>query len=125
MTNARRNAATAVVGSNLYAITGDPEHLRIARKFDHHRIFDPLARGEDTLNGLHANTQIPKAIGAAREYELTGEQRYHDIASFFWERVAMHRSYVIGGHSDDEGFFPIEQFSKHLGATSTGGKARQ
>ncbi len=105
--------------ANLYAVTGNPEHLRLARKFDHRRIFDPLARGEDQLNGLHANTQIPKAIGAAREYELTGEKRDHDIASFFWERVAEHRSFVIGGHSDDEGFFPIEQFSKHLGATST------
>lgn len=105
--------------ADLYAISGNPEHLRIARKFDHKAIFDPLARGEDKLNGLHANTQIPKAIGAAREYELTGEKRYYDIASFFWERVAKHRSYVIGGHSDGESFFPIDQFSKHLGATST------
>ena len=105
--------------ANLYGVTGNPEHLRIARKFDHRAVFDPLAAGEDRLNGLHANTQIPKAIGAAREYELTGEPRYHDIAAFFWERVAMHRSYVIGGHSDDEGFFPIEQFSRHLGASST------
>jgi uncharacterized protein len=105
--------------ANLYAVTGNPEHLRIARKFDHRAVFEPLARGEDKLNGLHANTQIPKAIGAAREYELTGEKRYYDIASFFWERVAKHRSYVIGGHSNSESFFPIEHFSKHLGAAST------
>ena len=105
--------------ANLYAVTGNPEHLRIARKFDHRAVFDPLARQEDPLNGLHANTQIPKAIGAAREYELTGENRYHDIAAFFWERVALYRSYVIGGHSDGEAFFPVEQFSKHLGAAST------
>jgi hypothetical protein len=105
--------------ANLYAVTGNPEHLRIARKFDHRAVFDPLARLEDPLNGLHANTQIPKAIGAAREYELTGESRYYDIASFFWERVALYRSYVIGGHSDGEAFFPVEQFSKHLGAAST------
>ncbi len=105
--------------ANLYAVTGDPEHLRLARKFDHQAVFDPLARGEDPLNGLHANTQIPKAIGAAREYEVTGEKRDYDIASFFWERVALHRSYVIGGHSDGERFFPPEEFSKHLGAAST------
>src|SRR5262249_43086726 len=43
--------------TNLYAVSGNPEHLRIARKFDHKRLFDPLARGEDPLNGLHANTQ--------------------------------------------------------------------
>jgi uncharacterized protein len=104
--------------ANLYGVTGDPEHLRLARKFEHAAVFDPLARGEDRLTGLHANTQIPKAIGAAREYELTGEARYHDIASFFWQRVAEHRSYVIGGNSDDEHFFPIEHFSKHLGESS-------
>jgi len=75
--------------------------------------------GEDKLAGLHANTQIPKAIGAAREFELTGEKRYEDIASFFWDRVANHHSYVIGGNSDGESFFPIEHFSQHLGASST------
>ena len=104
--------------ANLYAVTGDPEHLRLARYFDHRAVFDPLARGEDKLDGLHANTQIPKAIGAAREYEMSGETRYRDIASFFWQRVAQYRSYVTGGHSDNESFFPIERFSQHLGAAS-------
>jgi DUF1680 family protein len=104
--------------ANLYAVTGNPEHLRLARYFDHRAVFDPLARGEDKLDGLHANTQIPKAIGAAREYELSGDTRYRDIASFFWDRVAQHRSYVTGGHSDNESFFPIERFSQHLGAAS-------
>jgi DUF1680 family protein len=105
--------------ANLYAVTGNPEYLRIARKFDHRKLFDPLSYGIDPLDGLHANTQIPKMIGAAREYELTGEKRYYDIATFFWRRVAKYRSYVIGGHSDGEAFFPIEHFSEHLGSEST------
>jgi hypothetical protein len=100
--------------ANLYAVTANPDHLRIARAFDHNRLFDPLSRGEDVLNGYHANTQIPKMIGAAREYELTGETRYRDIAAFFWKSVALKRSYVIGGHSDGEAFFPVEQFAAHL-----------
>jgi DUF1680 family protein len=104
---------------NLYGVTGNPEYLRVARKFDHRKVFDPLARGEDPLNGLHANTQIPKAIGAARDFELTGEKRYYDIATFFWQRVAHFRSYVIGGNSDREMFFPPETFSTRLGASST------
>jgi hypothetical protein len=104
--------------ANLYAVTGDPDHLRVAKKFDHHAVFDPLARGEDPLDGLHANTQIPKAIGAAREYEVTGDTRYRDIAAFFWTRVALGRSYANGGHSDGERFFPIDQFDRHLGASS-------
>jgi DUF1680 family protein len=100
--------------ASLYATTGDARHLALARAFDHDAIFDPLARGEDALDGLHANTQIPKAIGAAREYEISGETRYRDIARFFWERVALHRSYAIGGHSDRESFFPVADFRRHL-----------
>src|SRR5438046_9549943 len=91
--------------ANLYAVTGNAEYLRISRKFDHRRIFDPLARGENPLNGVHANTQIPKAIGAARDYELTGEQRYHEVANFFLPSVAHHRSYVIVGDRADQYLF--------------------
>jgi DUF1680 family protein len=104
--------------ANIYAATGNPEYLRVARKFEHNAIFDPLLRHEDPLNRLHANTQFPKIIGAAREYELTGEARYRDIATYFWDRVVHHRSFVTGGNSDGEAFFPEEEFSKHLGASS-------
>ena len=104
--------------ANLYAATGNAEYLRIARKFEHNAIFDPLLRRDDPLNGLHANTQFPKIIGAAREYELTGEPRYRDIATFFWDRVVHHRTFVTGGNSDGEAFFPEEEFSKHLGPSS-------
>jgi hypothetical protein len=105
--------------ANLYAVTGNPEHLRLARLFEHRRVLDPLAQGVDPLNGLHGNTQFPKIIGTAREYELTGDKRYYDITTFFWKRVALHRSYVIGGNTDGESFFPIEQFSKRLGPSTT------
>src|SRR5581483_5381825 len=37
---------------NLYALTGNAEYQRMARRFDHRRVLDPLARGEDPLNGL-------------------------------------------------------------------------
>ena len=100
--------------ANLCGVTGNADYLKTAAAFNQKKIFDPLARGQDKLNGLHANTQIPKMIGAARQYELTGDARDADIAKFFWERVALHRSYVIGGHSDNEHFFPTNDFAKHL-----------
>jgi len=100
--------------ARLAELTGEEKYLRLAQTFDHDRIFNPLAEGLDKLDGLHANTQIPKMIGAAREYELTGDARYERIARFFWERVALHRSYVIGGHSDHEHFFPVDKFAEHL-----------
>ena len=105
--------------ANLYAVTGNPDHLRMARAFNHKAILDPLAQREDKLDGLHGNTQFPKIIGAVRQYELTGDRRLYDLSTFFWDRVALHRSFVIGGNTDDESFFPVGDFSKHLGESST------
>jgi DUF1680 family protein len=102
--------------ANLYGVTRNADYLKAAEAFNQKSLFDPLAAGDDRLNGLHANTQIPKMIGAARQYELTGSKRDEDIASFFWERVALHRSYVIGGDSDREHFFPTNDFARHLSA---------
>jgi DUF1680 family protein len=104
--------------ANLYAITQKPEHRELLLAFNHELVLDPLARGEDLLDRLHANTQIPKAIGAARQYEVTGDVRFRRIAEFFWQRVALARSYAIGGNSDDELFFPVDRFSQHLSAKS-------
>lgn len=87
---------------NLYATTGKPEYLELGHRFDHKAFFGPLAQGQDQLKGLHANTNIPKVIGAAREYELTGEQRYHNIAQYFWHEIVTQRAYCTGGTSNDE-----------------------
>ena len=84
--------------------------------FMHHAVLDPLMRGEDKLDGLHGNTIIPKVVGLARLFELTGKPEYRAAAETFWERVALHRSYCTGGHGDDEHFFPVEKFPEHLSA---------
>ncbi|HUT31047.1 MAG TPA: beta-L-arabinofuranosidase domain-containing protein [Sedimentisphaerales bacterium] len=87
---------------NLYAVTKNPDHLALARKFDHKDVFEPLAHFQDKLTGLHANTQIPKITGAAREFEITGEPYYYNIATFFWDQVVDARSYCTGGTSNHE-----------------------
>jgi DUF1680 family protein len=101
--------------ANLYAVTGNTNYLALSAAFNHAQVLDPLSRGEDRLDGLHANTQIPKIIGATREYEFTGDPKYLAIANTFWDSVALRRSYVIGGHSDREHFFSTNDFAKHLG----------
>jgi DUF1680 family protein len=89
---------------NLYAITGKEKYLALARRFDHAKFFDPLAQQRDELKGLHANTNIPKVIGAARGYEVTGDARYRTIADYFWREVVTQRTYCTGGTSDNEGW---------------------
>lgn len=105
--------------ANLAALTGEAKYLRLAERFNHHAVVDPLSRGEDQLTGLHANTQIPKIIGAAREYELTGDPARQKTAITFWNVVTKERSYVIGGHSDAEHFSPKEHLSEYLSPTTT------
>jgi DUF1680 family protein len=90
--------------AELYAITGEKKYLDLARRFTHHVITDPLAAGRDQLAGIHANAQIPKIVAAARMYELSGDEYYQRVASFFWEEVTGKRSYVIGGNSLGEHF---------------------
>jgi len=87
---------------DLHAVTGNRDHADLAHRFDHARIFDPLAEGRDELNGEHANTLLAKLLGAARRYELTGEERYRRIVEFFWRQVALHRSYCTGGTSNQQ-----------------------
>jgi uncharacterized protein len=104
---------------NMYAITGNENDRKLATFFYDHRIFDPLIQQEDRLAKFHANTQIPKITGAARGYELTGDQNEKTISDFFWQTVRDHHTYATGGNSDDEFFFEPDQISKHLSRAST------
>ena len=90
--------------ADVYAISGNPAHLKLAMRFNHKFVIDPLSRREDRLEGLHANTQVPKLIGAARQYELTGDRPLRTAAEFFWDEVVAHRTYVNGGNSEREHF---------------------
>ncbi|WP_328869103.1 glycoside hydrolase family 127 protein [Streptomyces sp. NBC_00287] len=90
--------------TDLYQQTGDARWLTVARRFDHAAVFDPLAANQDQLNGLHANTQVPKWIGAAREYKATGTTRYRDIATNAWNICVGTHTYAIGGNSQAEHF---------------------
>ena len=87
---------------NLTAVTGKRQYLGLSRRFEKRMFFDPLADHRDELKGIHANTHIPQVIGAARCYELTGEPRYRDIASYFWDEVTSERAYCTGGTSNGE-----------------------
>lgn len=88
--------------AEVYAMTGNEAYLRLARMFYHREVLEPLKEGRDELEGKHSNTQIPKIIGQARLYELTGEHKDSVISTFFWERMVNHHSYVNGGNSNYE-----------------------
>ena len=101
--------------ADLYADTRDPRYLALSRRFHHRAVLEPLVRGEDKLNGLHANTQIPKLIGLARRYEIAGDPSDLKAAEFFWDRMAHHHSYVTGSNSDGEHLGEPDRLNDRLG----------
>ena len=107
---------------NLYAVTGEKKYRDLGFRFEHKKFFDPLAAGDDKLAGHHSNTNIPKAIGAARGYEVSNDARYRTIAENFWHEVAEHHAYCTGGtgatvplSSDDaEGWHKADDLADQL-----------
>lgn len=94
------------VFANLYRITKSEKYLYFAEKFTHKKLFRFLLKGEDKLDGWHANTQIPKVTGMAAIYAAAPEahKEYRTAAENFWRFVTQDRSYAIGGNSDKEHF---------------------
>ena len=89
---------------NLYKYTKNENHLSAAHSFDEMTLFEPLYNGEDVLNGKHANTTIPKILGAINRYTVTGEEYYLQVAANFWEIVIENHTYITGGNSEWEHF---------------------
>jgi hypothetical protein len=103
---------------NLYGITGNPKYKDLAFRFEHKKFFDTLAAHEDKLDHVHANTNIPKVIGAARGYELTGDERYQNISQYFWKEVVSDHIYATGGTSNGELWHAPDAIASELGGAA-------
>lgn len=102
------------VFADLFAMTGNADYRETAERFAQKAILVPLAKRRDMLDGLHANTQLPKIIGYQRLWEITGKPDYQVAAAFFWQTVARTRSFATGGHGDNEHFFAMADFADHV-----------
>ncbi|GAA0376323.1 glycoside hydrolase family 127 protein [Paenibacillus motobuensis] len=91
---------------DLYKLTGNRRHLDAAHCFDEIRLFEAIREGREVLQGKHANTIIPKFIGALNRYLTLGESEaaYLEAAVKFWDSVVYHHSYITGGNSESEHF---------------------
>ncbi|HKJ46790.1 MAG TPA: beta-L-arabinofuranosidase domain-containing protein [Balneolales bacterium] len=100
--------------ADLYSMTGKKKYLDLAKRFNDNRFLDPLAQGVDSLSNQHVNTNIPKVIGAAREYEVDGSRRMANIAKYFFNEVTSKRIYINGEMGDYEYFQKLGTLPQHL-----------
>ncbi|MBL8762227.1 MAG: glycoside hydrolase family 127 protein, partial [Phycisphaerae bacterium] len=103
---------------NVYSSTGKPEHLKLARRFQKRSFLEPLARGDDPLAGIHANTHLPQVIGQCRDHELTGDEGARGIVEHFWRTLWTSHSYATGGSNNGEYWGPANQLANSLTATN-------
>ncbi|NLG49001.1 MAG: hypothetical protein GX552_02675 [Chloroflexi bacterium] len=102
--------------ANLYGVTGDPHHLELVRRYDRPRLFEPLLAGKDVLTNMHANTTIPEVQGAARAYEVTGEERCREIVEAYWRCAVTERgAFCTGGQTCGEIWTPPFTMAARLG----------
>ncbi len=106
---------------NLYAATGEEKYAEAAHKFDEDELFLSVRtrNSSDYLAGKHANTTIPKIIGALNRYltlkdtdlEDSNLENYLETAEMFWDYVIEHHTYVTGGNSNNEHFGAMDKLN--------------
>jgi len=119
----------------LYRLTGDTKFKTCAECFDEVSLFDALAEGRNVLKGMHANTQIPKFIGALKRYttltenpefyaKLTEKEqddlpKYLLAAKKFFDIVLAGHTYITGGNSAREHFHPPNTLAETINRDDT------
>lgn len=113
----------------LYNLTGDEHYKSAAECFDETVLFKELAAGNDVLAGKHANTTIPKFIGAAKRYQVLSNSRfggnlsqedkgslkmYLTAAENFWDIVTAEHTYITGGNSQSEHFHEADVLAGYM-----------
>lgn len=99
----------------LYSLTDDEKYAVAAHYFDSPELFERVNSGsQDVLNNHHANTTIPKFIGALNRYvtchgktisnEIVDASAYLEYARNFWDMVVDKHTYATGGNSEWEHF---------------------
>jgi len=99
----------------LYAVTGEDIFAEAAHAFDEDTLFEAVKTGrKDVLTNRHANTTIPKFIGALNRYVATngktinGEtvdaSAYLEYAQIFFDMVQERHTYITGDNSEWEHF---------------------
>lgn len=104
------------VWAELLHITGKDKYRILLQRYYRDRLFGPLLAGKDPLTNMHANTTIPEALGCARAYEVTGDEKWLEIVRAYWNCAVVERGCLAtGGQTSGEIWMPKMKMKQRLG----------
>lgn len=104
------------VWATLYELTGMEKYRELAERYSHPSLFQKLLDGKDALTNCHENASIPWAHGAAKMYEITGDEKWKRITELFWKNAVTDRGeYCTGAQGAGEYWVPPHMQGQFLG----------
>lgn len=104
------------VWAGLYLLTNDERYLTLAERYSHPSIFKKLEDNCDSLSNCHANASIPWAHGAAKMYEITGDEKWLRRVKLFWNCAVNEReAFCTGGQNSGEFWIPPHKLGMFIG----------
>jgi len=100
----------------MYGETKDKKYQDLMQSYGSPYIFSQLEKGEDALSCNHANASIPWSHGAAKMYEVTGNDYWKQLTQRFWNcAVNQRESFCTGGQNAGEHWIPKGQLANFAG----------
>ncbi|WP_438432695.1 beta-L-arabinofuranosidase domain-containing protein [Gorillibacterium sp. sgz500922] len=107
------------IWTSLYAITKQEKYLTLAERYGNPGLFGKLLEGKDALTNCHSNASIPLSHGAAKLYDVTGEEKWRTITEQFWRNAVTDRgAYCTCGHNAGEFWVPPFKHGQFLSETN-------
>ena len=102
--------------ADAFIITRDERFRILADTYKDQGLFKLIKSGRDALTDDHANASIPIIHGAAKMYELTGEEEWKKIVESFWKSAVTDRGmYATTGANGGEFWIPSMKLGEYRG----------
>lgn len=104
--------------ADLYKLTGKEKYRFLMNAYADNGLFPRLDAGADALSDNHANSSIPVSHGAARVYEVTGDELWRQRMEAFWKNAVTDRGmFATTGCNAGEFWIPPHAQGRFIGQT--------
>lgn len=104
--------------AELLDITGEDKYRTLIDRYKDSGLYHQLSAGKDALTDDHANASIPLSHGAARMYEITGDDYWREVSDRFWKNAVTDRGmFATTGANAGEFWIPPHSQGEYISET--------